>query len=364
MWVITLDQEHSDREGRGFSPTDAAEMIRDSLGVCGPYRDIEGPLNNRYVLRPGVSVGHDQEAVLAIGAFDGMHLGHRKLIRAAIEDARSRGVPCLVVTFDPDPDELVAQGEPPRRILACEDRVRMALRLGVDGVIVLRFDAGLASMAPTPFVKLVLCWLVKPVSIHVGKNFRFGYHGMGNRASLTLYGIVEGFDVVTHDLVEYHGEPVSSTRIRRLLAESAGIEEANELLARCHFLRGVVEHGRGEGTSFGFPTANVRFSAGSCMPAQGVYGGYVTIGDEAWPAAINVGAPPTFSSPDELFCEANLIGFSGDVYGAEVCVTFVKWLRASRPFKSTEELEQVVLGNIDWVRTNLGDGRVEVALDH
>lgn len=342
---------------------DAARLVRESLCIPEGYHEEEGQLNTHWLLSEGVTPGSDTEAVLVIGAFDGFHLGHRALAGAAVSDARERKVPCIAVMFDPDPDEHFHGDDAPLQILACADRARALAAFGVDAVCLLRFDADMASMEPTAFVKLVLCKVAKPVAVHVGSNFRFGCRGMGTPATLGADGASAGFGVVTHELVEVDGAPVSSTRIRKLLAQGK-LGEAHRLLGRCHFVRGIVEHGRGEGTSFGFPTANVRTSRRSCMPAQGVYGGYVTLDGVAWPAAINVGAPPTFAGPDEFFLEANLIGFSGDLYGDDVCVTFVSWLRASRPFDSTEELERVVLGNIEWVRNNLGDGGVEVARDH
>ena len=322
------------------------------------YAWKEGPFGSRCLLSSCVELGPDREAVLAIGAFDGFHLGHRHLMDAARAEARRRGSLCLAVMFDPDPDELFLGDRAPRRLLTCEDRARIIASTGVDGVVMLRFDERLSSMEPLAFVDNILCGLCRPTCVHVGSNFRFGHRGSGDQGTLRSYGVSRGFEVVVHELLELDGGTVSSTRIRSLLAQSDGLGEANQLLGHLHFLRGVVEHGRGEGTSFGFPTANVRFPALSCMPAQGVYAGFVTIGNSAWPAAINVGAPPTFSSADELFCEANLLGFSGNAYGADVSVTFDHWLRASRPFSSLEELERVVLGNIDWVRTHLGEEEI------
>ena len=312
------------------------------------------------LLTEGAVLGDDRPAVLAVGAFDGLHLGHRALVDAAISDAHAKGVACLAVTFDPDPSEVLFPSSAERRLLATDDRVEGLLALGVDGVVVLEFTTTLASLSPRRFVGEVLCACCDPVAIHVGSNFRFGAGGAGDVCLLRELGRELGFEVRESALLMAGGDRVSSTRVRNLLALPDMLDEANELLGRAHFLRGAVEHGRGEGTSFGFPTANVRFPRRSCMPAQGVYGGYAVMGDSAWPAAINVGAPPTFSGPDELFLEANLIGFEGDLYGREMAVVFVEWLRASRPFSSTDELERVVLGNIDWVRTNLGDGRVEV----
>ncbi len=306
-------------------------------------------------LTPGTQ---PQEAVLAIGAFDGVHRGHRALIAKARADAERRGVPCLAVTFDPDPSELL-DCDPQPRLLSVADRVQGLRALGVRNVVVLPFTRELANTEPEAFISDVLCALARPVAIHVGSNFRFGVRGAGTTALLRQLGPTYGFEVEESPLLVAGGERISSTRIRTFLGEGGRLDEANQLLGRCHFVRGSVEHGRGEGTSFGFPTANVRCAELSCMPAEGVYGGYLRINGRVWPAAINVGAPKSFTDERmERFLEANLIGFEGDVYGAAAEVIFVSWLRPSRPFASLEELERVVLGNIDWVRTNLGDGEV------
>lgn len=148
----------------------------------------------------------------------------------------------------------------------------------------------------------------------------------------------------------------------RDLLGSGSIEDAAGLLGRCHFVSGRVVHGRGEGTGFGFPTANVEVRDGLCLPAEGVYAGYVVASGTAWPAAINVGRPRSFSPGEEgqAFLEATLLGFSGDLYGAEVSVVFVRWLRAPRTFSSVSELERVVLGNVSWVREALGEGGIDL----
>ncbi len=299
-------------------------------------------------------------AVMVLGAFDGLHLGHRALVRAAVQDARARKLPCVAVTFDPDPSELLFPNDPQPRLLSVADRLRALRSAGVDHAVSIPFTRELATLGPEQFVRGPLREVAEPRALHVGSDFRFGHHGSGSVDTLRELGLTLGFDVVESRLLEVGGARVSSTRIRSMLEAPDELAGANALLGRCHFVHGVIEHGRGEGTSFGFPTANVRCDQGSCMPCQGVYGGYVTIGATAWPAAINVGAPPSFSGPDQLFLEANLVGFAGDVYGAEASVTFVEWLRPSRRFSSLDELERVVLGNIDWVRTNLGEGGVRL----
>ncbi len=316
-----------------------AGLVRDGLFMrCGAYVRHDVRHGAAYV-RQGSECPAGRDAVVSIGAFDGLHAGHRALIAAARHEADEKNLPCVVVTFDPDPDVLLAGEKPSSRLLATADRVRAIESLGADAVVVLR--------------------LVRPVSIHVGTNFSVGAGGRGDVRALAAYCAGLGCDVHGHDLVTRGGSPVSSTRIRGLLHEGA-VEDAAELLGRLHFVRGAVEHGRGEGTAFGFPTANVRTSRVDCMPKAGVYACVVCDGRRAWPAAVNVGKPPTFSAPEDNFLEANLVGFAGDLYGSEVSVLFARWLRASRPFDSTEELEHVVLGNIDWVRTNLGSCGVGV----
>lgn len=301
-----------------------------------------------------------RECVLACGVFDGLHVGHRGLLSAASQQAIERGVPCVVVTFDPDPSEVVGHEPIVRaRLLRSEDRVAGLLALGADVVVSFAFTDSFAALAPDEFLRDQLLVRTNPTLVHVGTNFRYGHAGTGDVEHLRHAGEDLGFDVIVHDLETVGGSVVSSTRIRSLLLNER-LEEANDLLGRCHYVHGTVERGRGEGTGFGFPTANVWCDPADCLPAEGVYACYVICGDRAWPAAANVGAPPTFDSSERLFVEANLLGFEGDLYGRHVVVSFVAWLRPSRVFGSLDELTTVVLGNINWVRRNLGEGEVRV----
>ena len=300
------------------------------------------------------------KAVAVIGAFDGLHRGHRLLVDAACSEARSHAMPCVAITFDPDPASRPGGGEPMTglRLMHCHERIRGLLALGADAVIAYQFDHQLARTAPAEFVKSVLWPLVNPLSIHVGSNFRFGRDGIGDVELLRRIGECMGFAVHDHELVQSGGEVVSATRIRHLLKQ-ARLEEAQHLLCRCHYVSGHVEHGRGEGTSFGFPTANVRFDVQDCVPQAGVYAGAVVCEERMWPAAINVGAPSTFMTQDNTLLEANLLGFDGDLYNKHVDVLFHAWLRGERTFESVEELEQTVRANIAWVGRNIGSRELE-----
>ena len=342
-----------------LSPDDLAALARESLllGPTGGDRCERRVPGARVSATPGIELGPEVPAVISIGAFDGLHLGHRALIADALEDAREMGVPCVVVTFDPDPADYLEGVRPGTRLLEVDDRVRAICALGVDAVVTFDFDARLAGTGHESYLRDVLPAVVRPVRVHVGANFRLGAGGLGTVDVLREDGRSLGIDVRGHALTLDGGEPISSTRIRGLLGDG-DVEGAARLLGRPHFVRGTVTHGRGEGTSFGFPTANVRVPLTTCMPAAGVYACALRSGGSVWPAAANVGEPPTFS-PDgeegpEGFLEANLMGYEGDLYGDEVEVVFLRWLRASRAFASTDELERVVMENIGWVRTNIG----------
>ena len=342
-----------------------SSVVRESLFMsCEKSVVRDRPVQGGHVWeREGVTLSPLVGASVCIGSFDGFHVGHRMLVQETMGDARERGIASVALTFDPLPAELLhlcgASGR--HRLLSREERVRALLFAGLDAVIVLDFDRALADMGYEDFLARALPSLMAPRSIHVGSDFRLGRGGAGTVERLSRLGGRLNIEVYGHELVcDGHGN-VSSTRVRGLLHEG-DVGEAARLLDRLHFVSGSVLHGRGEGKDLGFPTANVRVDPSRCMPAEGVYGGLVASGGLAWPAAINVGAPPTFSGSDPSFLEANLVGFDGDLYGANVSVLFASWLRASRRFDSIEELERAVRANIDWVRAKLGDRGVEVAV--
>ena len=340
------------------NPVGGAEGVPPKSALRGTLPGVAPGVPPRSALR-GTSLRNtlrERRAVCAIGAFDGVHLGHRALIARAGAEARERGDELVVVTFSPDPSAVLTPERPQRLLLGDGDRVRALESIeGVNRVVVLDFTPELAALPYERFVRETLGALVDLDCIVVGSDFRLGAGGAGTVAALSELGRADGFDVIGMDLIDEGGTPVTATRIRALLGEGR-VEAAAGLLGRCHVVRGEVEHGRGEGTGFGFPTANVRVPESLCLPAEGVYAGYVTCGDTAWPAAINVGKPRSFSPGEEgaSFLEATLLGFEGDLYGASVAVSFVRWLREPRSFSSVEELERVVLGNVSWVRATLG----------
>ena len=300
--------------------------------------------------------------VCAIGAFDGVHRGHRALLARARKEASARGALLVVVTFDPDPSVVLAPDRAADELLCASDRAAMLWALGPDALVRLDFTPALSRVPHDRFVREVLGGLGSLRAIVVGADFRLGAGGAGTVAALSELGRADGFDVLGMDLADDAGRPITATRVRHDVAEGA-VERAAGLLGRCHVLRGRVTHGRGEGARFGFPTANVQVRDAACLPAEGVYAGFAALGGRAWPTAVNVGRPRTFEPGAEgaPFLEATLVGFEGDLYGAEVAVGLARWLRGPRTFASLDELVRVVGGNVDWVRRALGETGVDLA---
>lgn len=310
----------------------------------------------RAYLADGCTLGADHDFVCVIGAFDGLHVGHRAIIEAARGDAHLRGLPLAVVSFDPDPSEVLSH-RPPLRLLSDADRVRSLALVGADAIIVFDFTWEFSRSSYVDFLDGMLGAVVRPAAIHVGSDFTFGADGAGTPADIAELGRVRGFDAYGHDLMGWEGAPVSSTRVRRLLMDG-NPEDAARLLRRHHFVRGTVEHGRGEGLGLGFPTANIALDPKDCIPADGVYACYFVDGDVAWPAAVNVGIPRSFRVAPHAMLEANLIGFSGDLYGDDARVVFMRYLRAPQRFVSRDALRSAVLANIAWTKENLGEAGV------
>ncbi len=308
-----------------------------------------------------VSLGPDAACVCAIGAFDGLHVGHRALLAEARRRADELGALVVAVTFDPDPARVLTQGYQGRDLLRVADRERGLLLAGADAVLTLRFDRDLASLDAASFVRDVLGRVVSLRAVVVGEDFRMGAGGACDVDALARLGREDGFDVAGLPLSSADGGAVSATRVRRLLLDG-DVAAAARLLARPHVVWGTVAHGRGQGTGFGFPTANVDVDPACCLPAEGVYSCVALScdgdgpGARAWPAAVNVGRPRSFSGAGAggSFLEATLLGFDGDLYGRGLGIAFVGWLRAPRAFDDLGELRRVVLSNVGSVRDALG----------
>jgi len=305
----------------------------------------------------------DGGSAVTIGAYDGVHLGHRALLAELADRARADGLTTAVVTFDRHPATVVRPDSAPRLLCDLDQKLELLASAGVDRTVVVHFDEERANETAEEFVDTVLVGALGARLVVVGEDFHFGHGRKGNVALLTERGATAGFGVEgvslrSDDGGGVWGQPISSTRIRSLVAEGR-VEDAAELLGRPHQVRGVVAHGdqRG-GPELGFPTANVAVPAEICLPATGIYAGWYERPDGSrWPTAISVGRRPTFYGADgELLVEAHLLDFAGDLYGERARVSFVSHLRDEVAFDSVDELIAQMARDVSVTRQRLGTG--------
>ena len=285
-------------------------------------------------------------AVVAIGVFDGVHLGHQALLRDTVADATSRGVRSVAVTFDRDPDQVVSPATAAPQLLTLSDKLAAISRTGVDAILVVPFTSALAEQAPESFLDSVLLAALTPVAVHVGSDFRFGKMATGDVSTLQRVGAIRGFDVVPHDLVTDEGQAITSTRIRALVADGK-IAEASRLLGGHPCVTGTVRRGRGEGAGLGFPTANVVPVEFAALPGAGVYAGRAALADgSGWAAAISVGTPPMFPEAKD-YLEAHLVDFDGDLYDQPLTLEFWDRLRDQQTYPDLEALKAAIALDVD-----------------
>ena len=281
------------------------------------FRDVEGgPLC-------------PQGSVVCIGAFDGLHLGHRALVRHAVARARSRELPAVALSFEPLPREFFG-ATPPTRLTPRRDKVEGLFALGIDVVGLLRFNTALAEMTPEAFVRAVLVQRLHAREVWVGPDFRFGRARSGDLHTLQQLGAELGFTADAVVPVVLDGERVSSTRVRDALAH-ADFDAAARLLGRAFTVTGRVVRGNQLGRTLGYPTANLRFDS-KAPPLAGIFAARVHgVGAEPWPAVISVGTRPTVGGTEPLL-EAHLFEFDGDLYGQCISVEPVAKLRDEATF--------------------------------
>ncbi len=285
---------------------------------------------------------------LTVGNFDGVHLGHRALIDTTVRQAKQIDGPAVVVTFDPPPINLLnpAAAKPP--LTTVEDRAELLLAAGATHVVTLQVDAGLLALSPEAFFEDVIVGQFRTRVLVEGYNFRFGRGRAGDNAQLKK--LCESAEIGFEELPprEIDGEAVSSSRVRAELT-AGNVSAAAKLLGRPYSLTGTVVTGAKRGRTLGFPTANLD-NVKTLVPCTGVYAMRAWVGDKSWPAAANVGPNPTFGE-DARKIEVHLIGFEGDLYGAELRVEFVQRLRDTKPFAGIEDLKEQLKRDIEVART-------------
>ena len=299
-----------------------------------------------------------RRVVVALGNFDGVHLGHRAVLRRAVEEARVRGMRCVAATFDPHPQAVLRPGSEPKLLTTLDVRKELLLGCGVDEVRVIPFDQGLARKRPRDFVREVLVGELGATVVVVGENFRFGYKASGDVNELGRCMREAGGEAIAvpiYGLDQALGESISSTKIRTLLSDGeAG--EAARLLGRPYSIRGEVVAGDKRGRLLGFPTANVLPDPRAFVPGRGVYAGHVRLpGDEFYGACTNVGVAPTFDRRDNRV-EAYLLGYEGDLYGKVIDVAFVERLRPEKRFSGLDELKAQIARDVAKARKVVEEG--------
>ena len=292
---------------------------------------------------------------LAIGTFDGVHLGHRAVIEAAICQAESSSLRSAVVTFHPHPIAVVRPELAPPELATLARRIELAGEIQPDEVIVVPFTAELSQVSADSFAREVLHGRLGAEAVTVGQNFPLRPPGCRHhRSAGRLRRGRLGFDVTVMPLLEIDGEPVSSSRIRRLV-EAGDVTGAERLLGRSPWLDGEVVHGDKRGREIGFPTANVLSAARSVVPGRGIYAGRAHLLEGSHVAAISVGYNPTFTDArDAVRVEASVADFDSQVYGAPINLEFVHRLRDEQRFEGVEALIDQLGRDVEQTRSLLG----------
>ena len=278
--------------------------------------------------------------VVTIGNFDGVHLGHQTVLGQLSEKAAEMGLPSVVMTFEPYPQEYFTHGETPPRLTRFREKMKALMRYSVDRVLCVKFNAALASMPAESFIQQILIDGLDVRYLVVGDDFRFGHKRQGDFAMLQAAGRQHGFRVVHLHTFEVDGERVSSTRVRHALAVG-DMTTAEKLLGRPYRMCGRVAHGDKRGRTIGFPTANIHLHR-KASPVQGVYA-VEMFGIEGEPiqGVANVGNRPTVDGTRSLL-EVHLFDFDRDIYGAHVNIEFAYRIRAEKKFASFDELKQQI----------------------
>lgn len=284
---------------------------------------------------------------VALGAFDGIHLGHRAILGRAVTLARERGLEALACTFEPHPLEVLQPDRAPRPITTLADRLELIAETGIDTAVVVAFTRAIAALEPEAFVRDALAGTLRAREIVVGFNHRFGRGARGDARLLETLGPSLGFRTHVVAPLEVDGVPVSSSEIRAALGRG-DLERAARLLGRPYALGGEVVHGAGRGRTLGFPTANVRMDLRLPL-APGVYACRARVGPAEYRAVVNAGVRPTFGET-ELAVEAHLLDFSGDLYGQRIHLTFLRRLREERRFPSVEALREQIAADVAAAR--------------
>jgi riboflavin kinase/FMN adenylyltransferase len=294
---------------------------------------------------------------VALGTFDGVHLGHRAVIQAAKDVGSRLGVSTMAATFHPRPATVIRPGTPAASLSGITERIRMLYQAGADEVVMMRFTPQLAALSAAEFIEEILVGKFGAVAISVGEDFRFGHDRLDGVEAMRELCSPLGVEVAAVQLLADDGEKISSSRIRGLISEGE-MQEAAQLLGRLPSLDGVVAHGDKRGREIGFPTANLNVVPGQQLPAEGVYAGWGTInpGEQRYAAAISVGRNPHFGDVDDLRIEAHLLDYDGaDIYDRPLRLDFHSMVRGQGVYDGLDALIAQITADVAEVRRRTTD---------
>ena len=316
-------------------------------GLPEPFHVARGPGS-------GIEAGPLQGAVVAIGNFDGVHRGHRAVIGAALARARALGRKAAALTFLPHPRQFFRPQEPLFQLSSERNKLRLLAATGLDGAIVMRFDADLAATTAEDFIERILIGRLGIGGATIGFDFHFGKNRAGSPAFLAARGVQLGFTVDIVPPLEDEGRPVSSGAVRTALA-AGRVVEAAELLGVPWFVSAAVIHGDKRGRELGFPTANMRLDA-SCGLKHGIYAVRVSVDGQRHGGVASFGRRPMFDDGAPLL-EVSLFDFAGDLYGKTLDTAFIGWIRHEQKFDSVEALTRAMQADAAQAREVLGRAR-------
>ena len=282
----------------------------------------------------------EKNSVVCLGTFDGVHLGHKKVISTAVRYAKRKKLPCIVVTFDPHPKSVVNPLRKPLLLTTVEERACLVKKLGADMLAVIRFDKKLENTSYRDFAKKILAKVFKARGIFIGNDYAFGRGREGDPDKLKKLGRALGFKVFSVADKKLDGEPVKSALIRALLKEGE-FARALRLFGHPYVIKGTVVAGYGRGRELGYPTANIKPGKEKLVPKSGVYAGEIEISGRRYKCAVNIGTRPTFNAKG-VAIEAHVINFHKNILGKNIVLFLAKRLRDEIKFKTVKELIEAI----------------------
>lgn len=290
----------------------------------------------------------DHPIAIALGTFDGIHIGHQMLIQQLMYIQKTFGCSSLVYTFFNNPLELLNPKNAPSRLMTLLEKISKFNKFNIDYLVLNPFDKKLSSMSPQEFIEM----LIKSYNVKyivVGYDFRFGYLGNGDTKLLKKFGEIYGYEVIVIPPLSLDGEIISSSLIRKLINDG-NVDKASMYLGTPYSISGKIVHGFGRGRKLGFPTANLKFDVRKVIPKNGIYLTKVMIDGAYHWGMTNVGNNPTFNNNEGLFIETYILNYNNDLYDARIKLEFLKRIRDEIKFSNIEELKNQITKDVQWAK--------------